>query len=151
MKEYYDVSAANKKYSSKAASDYYSVNTGPETLTQQQFADESDVNTIVRRFGLTGNQLVTAAASGVYGDFTSIEDYESAVSRITAMQERFMALPPEFRDRFNNDPGELVRYAASVRSEDELLELERQSLPGVVVNPPPAAPAAGAPVPPATS
>lgn len=90
---------------------------GPE-LTQQQFTDEVDINTIVQRFGLTGT-LPRSVTEGVYGDFSGISDYDSALQTIMRTQDRFLQLPAELRERFNNDPAELVRFA-SERSESEL-------------------------------
>jgi len=92
------------------------LDTGTETLTQQQFAVEADINTIVKRFGL--GQPVPQKY-GVYGDFSGITDYRSAVAAIEKADEAFMALPAEVRDRFANDPQRLLEYADRV-SEDEL-------------------------------
>jgi len=88
-----------------------------ESIVQQQFRDEVDVNTIVRRFGLTG-QVPAMQGPGVYGDFTGITDYESALARIEETRERFMELPPEVREQFNNNPGELARYVEGSTEED---------------------------------
>lgn len=84
--------------------------------TQQQFREEVDVNVIVSRFGV-GRQ-VAVDTMGVYGDFTGIFDYESALARIEGAQARFMSLPAEVRERFQNDPGRLVRAAQDLSEED---------------------------------
>lgn len=89
---------------------------GGESKVQQAFKDEVDVNVIVRRFGVT--QASAGQTMGVYGDFTGIHDYESAVERIEGAQRRFMSLPAEVRERFRNDPGVLIR-AANELSEEE--------------------------------
>lgn len=120
-----------RQYDAKAVSIATSVDTGRETLVQQHLKEEVDVNTIVRRFGLT-NDLPSWRGDGLYGDFTGITDYESAVEKIRSVDTRFMALPVELRDRFKNDPAELVRFADSVSEE----EFNR------IVNPAPSAPVA---------
>lgn len=97
------------------------VDTGTETTVQQHFKDEVDVNTIVRRFGATG-QLPAFRPEGVYGDFTGIEDYDGAIERIERAHNAFMQLPASVREQFDNDPGRLIR-AASVSSEDEFGKL----------------------------
>jgi len=111
----------------EARDDLYALNSmlnvtpgGGPVITQQHFADEVDIKTIVARFGLTG-VLPQRVAEGVYGDFSGISDYESAVATIARTQERFMTLPAELREKFENDPGELVRFAAS-HSEAELAD-----------------------------
>lgn len=109
--------ASLRGYDAKAVSDAVSVDTGDLTLVQQHFKDEVDVNAIVRRFGLVP-QLPAWNRQGVYGDFTGVTDFDSAVERIRSTEEAFMRLPAEVRDKFANDPAELVRYAQSV-SEDE--------------------------------
>lgn len=98
-------------YDHAAWSDATGIDTGAETLVQQQFAAEVDINTIVRRFGITGALPFGSAAPGVYGDFTEITDYESALARVRKVEDGFMKLPPDVRERFGNDPGSLIRFA----------------------------------------
>ncbi|WNK13346.1 MAG: internal scaffolding protein [Microvirus sp.] len=81
------------------------------TLTQQQFADDADINTIVRRFGLTG-QLPTAGAMPTYGDFSDVVDYHTAVNSIRSATEAFMALPGHVRLEFGNDPQRFVEFCS---------------------------------------
>lgn len=88
-----------------------------ERLVEQSFKDEVDINTIVRRFGGVRN-LPQWGPAGVYGDFTDIEDYESAERKIAASREAFLQMPPEVRARFKNDPGELIRAAREMPSGD---------------------------------
>lgn len=102
--------ASLRGYDVKAVSLLTSLDTGEETLVQQQFGEEVDVNTIMRRYGMTGAAPFGEDA-GVYGDFTGIHDYDSAVARIDAARARFMELPASVREKFNNDPGELIRRA----------------------------------------
>lgn len=120
-------------YDAKEVSVEESVHTGTETIVQQQFRDEVDINTIVRRFGVTG-QMPFGADAGVYGDFTGISDYESALSMIEGSRSRFNSLPPEVRERFGNDPGRMIEFAQSV-SEEEFLAGTQPSPPPVVVPP----------------
>lgn len=87
-------------------------------LVQQHFKDEVDINTIVRRFGASG-QVPQFLPEGMYGDFTDVSDYDDAVGRIERADRAFMALPAVVREKFHNDPSELMR-AASVSTYDEL-------------------------------
>lgn len=90
----------------------------------QSAAEECDINTIVRRFHLTG-QLPENVRAPVFGDFDGVFDYQSAMNAVRAAQESFMAMPPEVRARFGNDPGELVAFCSDEanRSEAEKLGL----------------------------
>lgn len=84
---------------------------------QQGFAEEVDINNIIRRFGLTG-QLPLGPQAGFYADLSEVFDYESAVARVQKADDAFMTLPPELRERFDNDPGKLVEYVRT-HSEEE--------------------------------
>lgn len=104
-------------YDAKVLSEQESVDfRGDEGLTQQHFAVDLDINEVMRRFGASVSPH--ADFTGVYGDFTGIVDYDSAVARIEAADARFMSLPPEVRERFGNDAGRLIS-AAQLLSEDE--------------------------------
>jgi len=92
------------------------------SLTQQQFRDETDINTIVRHFGLTG-QLPQQGAFPAYGDFESILTYHDAQNVVRAAAEAFMALPADARARFQNDPQQLMDFAADPANLPELRKL----------------------------
>jgi len=94
------------------------VNTGADSLVQQQFKDEVDINTIVRRFGMSTTPVYVP---GVYGDFTGIVDFESASLAVAKAEEGFMRLPAEARAKFENSPAAFLEYAARV-SEAELID-----------------------------
>lgn len=96
----------------KKWSDEYGLVYPQDTLVQQHFGPEQDINAIVKRFGISRSQPFGAAqGAGLYGDFTGIEDYESAIERIRGADERFMRLPADVREKFDNDPGKLLRFA----------------------------------------
>lgn len=124
--------ASMGSYDAKAVSDACSSPGGGESMTQQHFADDADINTIVRRFGLTG-QLPHSVSDGVYADFSGITDYDSALETIERTEARFMRLPAELRDTFRNDPAELVRFAVE-HTEAELVEYFGR--PQAVIEPP---------------
>lgn len=117
-------------YDAKAVSDATAIDTGSVSLVQQQFGDEVDINTIVRRFGLT-REMPSGVAGGVYGDFTGIEDYDGAVAAIERAHQGFLTLAPSVREQFHNDPGELIRFAQAV-PEDEFMARFREDEPVVV-------------------
>jgi len=92
------------------------------TLAQQNFKDESDINYIVRQFGLTG-ELPGKPLSPQYGDFTGVLDYHSAVNAVLAAQDDFMELPAQMRSRFNNDPAELIDFLSKEENREEATKL----------------------------
>ncbi|AXH74981.1 MAG: internal scaffolding protein [Microviridae sp.] len=105
--------------------------TGEESpsMTQQQFAAECDINEIVRRFGLTG-ELPDGYRPPVSGDFTNVGDFQSAMNAVRQAEESFMALPAGMRERFNNDPQQLIDFVSNDKNRDEAMEL------GLVPRPP---------------
>lgn len=98
--------------------------TGEQTpsKTQQHFAEECDINTIVRRFGLTG-QLPTAVRMPTYGDFQNVPTYQEAMNAIRAADEAFMEMPAEVRARFNNDPASFVDFCSDPANKEEARKL----------------------------
>lgn len=79
--------------------------------TQQQFLEETDINTIVARFGLTG-ELPEDYKAPQYGDFSHITDYQSALEAVRQAQESFMTIPADIRSEFQNDPQRLLEFVS---------------------------------------
>jgi phage internal scaffolding protein len=100
-----------------------------ESLAQQNAKDESDINTIVRRFGLTG-ELPSNVRAPQYGDFSAATDYHSAMNAVLAANEAFMKLPAHIRTRFDNDPGAFVDFCSDEKNREEAKSL------GLIVGPP---------------
>lgn len=81
-----------------------------ETLTQQHQADQTDINYIVRQFGITG-QLPQTSNPPTYQDFSeSVYDYQTALNMIRDADNTFNALPAETRAHFANDPGKYLEF-----------------------------------------
>lgn len=93
-----------------------------QSATQQQFAEEVDINTIVKNFGLTG-QLPENFRAPVSGDFTGVTDYQSALNAVIAADEEFMTLPADVRERFANDPQKLLEFVENDKNRDEAITL----------------------------
>lgn len=102
--------------------------------TKQSFRDEADINTIVRRFHLTG-ELPVGVRMPEYGDFEDVVDFQSAMNAIAVARESFDAMPAAVRERFHNDPAEFVAFCSDEanRAEAEKLGLvPRVELPAAV-------------------
>lgn len=83
-----------------------------ESMVQQQFAKDSDINEIVRRFGLTG-EMPPPRPEGYYGDFSQVTDFQSALYQLEIARIGFEELPPEVRENFGNDPAGFVDWLAN--------------------------------------
>lgn len=106
--------------------DVVSEETGLECLdlskAQQNQKDESDINNIVRRFGLTG-ELPLGVRPPQYGDFTSVTDYQTALNAVLEADRVFMMMPYNVRQRFNNSPEEFVDFCSNPENIDEMVKL----------------------------
>lgn len=94
-----------------------------EGLTDPSHKDECDINEIVRRFGITG-ELPQAVAIPLSGDFTDVvTDFHSAMNMVRSAEEGFMALPADIRQRFGNDPGQLISFLEDDKNREEAEKL----------------------------
>jgi len=111
-------------YDTMEASDASALLCEDPSLAQQHARDECDINTIVRRFGLTG-ELPSNVRTPQYGDFLDAADYHTSLNAVRAADAAFMQLPADIRTRFNNDAGAFVDFVSddSNRAEAEKLGL----------------------------
>jgi len=119
----------------KAHSLAHSVDCGGPSPTQQHLKDEADINVIMRRFGVTGS-MPGNLPGAVYGDFSGISGWEDAVELVERARGGFDSLPAAVRERFRNEPGEMVRFAARATPE-EFAQVFVQADSPVVSNVPP--------------
>ena len=96
-----------------------------ESKTQQHFKAEVDVNGIIERYTRTGYlpEDVQHAAKGVYGDFSSVDDYLAMQKKLAVADQSFAALPSAIRERFGNDPGKLISFINDGSNYEEALKL----------------------------
>lgn len=92
------------------------------SMAVQSAKDECDINTIVRRFGLTGKVPVGLRAP-TYDDFSGIGDFHTCMNALAVAHEAFDQLPSNIRDRFNNDPGSFVDFCSDESNRDEAVKL----------------------------
>lgn len=106
--------------------DNVSLNTGlackDASLAQQNQKEEADINTIVRRFGLTG-ELPSVKAMPQYGDFTHVTDYQSALNAVKEAEDAFAALGSKVRKRFHNSVVEFMDFMANGENLEEAIKL----------------------------
>ena len=124
-------------YDTMAVSNETGLKCEEDTLTQQQFKDECDINNIMERFGLTG-ELPSNPLPPQYGDFSGVLDYHSAMNAILAAQDAFNELPAQLRARFDNDPNNLIEFLQDANNLDEAAKLGLVDLKEPQVPEPPA-------------
>lgn len=97
-----------------------------ESMTKQSFVDDCDINTIMRRYEATGafpDHMNQRAGRGQFGDFSAVADFQSALNTVIEAEAMFADLPARVRDRFGNDPEQLLRFVQDDKNRDEAIEL----------------------------
>lgn len=101
----------------------------------QSQKEESDINTIVKRFGLSG-QLPQNVRTPLNEDFDGVFDYQSAMNMVLDADRAFRAMPADVRKRFGNDPAEFMDFVSVPENQEEARKLGL-ALPVVVEDIPP--------------
>lgn len=92
------------------------------SLARQAMADETDVNQILARYA-NGGVLNVNGKEPLYGDVSEVPDYATALRIVREADAAFATLPAKVRDRFNNDPGQLVDFVLDDSNRAEAVEL----------------------------
>lgn len=93
------------------------------TLAQQHCKENCDINAILRRYGQGARSLSENPLPPLYEDLSTVGDYHSAMNLIREAGEGFAALPSLVRDRFRNDPVELMSFLADSANRPEAAKL----------------------------
>ena len=94
-----------------------------ESLTNQSFQEECDINNIMAKHRESGIVTHVAAHEGVYADFGEIGDYQESLNRVLACRDLFSELPAELRSQFSNDPGLFMDFVLDPENADGMREL----------------------------
>ena len=97
--------------------------------TKQSFKEEVDINTLVKRFGITG-QMPVPSRLPTYDDFTGIDDYQSALNVLMDASAAFDDLSADVRRKFDNDPQQFLEYVNNPDNRESLYDL------GLAIRPP---------------
>lgn len=93
-----------------------------ESMAHQSFKDECDINTILRRFAVTG-EMPDNVRVPQYADFEETFDFMSSMNVIRDAEEAFAAMPSNVRERFSNDPAKFLEFAHDKDNYDEALKM----------------------------
>jgi phage internal scaffolding protein len=109
-------------YDMNKASDEAGLECLDPSLTQQQFAEESDINNIVDRFMKTGH-IPNAASMPQYADYEGVFDFQTAMNVVRQADENFMRMDAKVRARFHNSPQEFLEFFANPDNAQEAVRL----------------------------
>lgn len=98
---------------------------GEPLRTKQAFKDECDINNIIDRFNTTGVISHVNTRQPKYGDFSGMSDthYMDSLNTVLAARESFDSLPARVRERFANNPENLLRFLQNPSNKKEAQEL----------------------------
>jgi hypothetical protein len=97
-----------------------------ETLAQQNFKDETDLNNMIRKYGV----LPVNEVNWKEFDATVIpKDYQALQNMLLEADEAFMSLPAEVRKAADNDP---TKFLAMVEAEQAQIRKQEKEAKGAV-------------------
>lgn len=117
---------------------------GGVSMTLQDAKDECDINMIIARHDRTGSwsgsgRLPTAVPQ--FGEFDSVDDFQTAQDIILRAREHFASLPSHVRARFENDPARLLEFVSNKDNLDEAVRLGLANAPESILETPAQLPA----------
>lgn len=117
-------------YDSLSVSDETGLFCADESMTQQHFHDETKIDNILELYTRTGI-LPTKDVQPVFADLLGMsDDYHDALNLVIQAQESFYDLPASVRERFLNDPSQLMRFLDDDSNRSEAIAL------GLIPTPP---------------
>ena len=107
-----------------------------ESMTQQHFAKEADIKTIIKKHDRTG--IINHVARGVahYGDYSEVNEYRDALDMVNSANASFAELPAELRKMFGNDAGEFFEFATDPKNDEKMVEMGLKAAPPSPVDAP---------------
>jgi len=100
----------------------YNRDPNQKSRAQQQFKDECDINNIMKSYQ-QGVPLDFKQKVGQYLDTSNALHYKESLEVVISAQNAFLALPVNIRNRFQNDPQELLTFLSDSKNKDEAIKL----------------------------
>lgn len=99
------------------------------SLTQQEFKESCDINNILAKFSVQAQalgvdpSLLMPQDQGTYGDFSNLDDFQTAQNKIAFLNDQFSNLPSDVRRKFGDDLNTFITAISDSSRVDELGEL----------------------------
>lgn len=99
------------------------------SLTQQEFKESCDINNILAKFAVQARALGVEPSQlmpqdqGTYGDFSQLDDFQTAQNKIAFLNDQFSNLPSHVRRKFGDDLNNFISAISDPSRIDELGEL----------------------------
>lgn len=89
-----------------------------EKLTKQSFLQETNINNIMAKYQATGQITHLSHHPAIYGDFSNVNDLQTAIQQVENAKELFEALPSELRGAFDNNPSKFYQHFENAGTDD---------------------------------
>lgn len=93
-----------------------------ESMTQQHFAEEVDINNIVAKYNRSGIITHVRAAQEKFGPLPELSEYAVHLDKVAKAQQAFEMLPAELRNHFNNSIPGFFKYISEEKNFDQCVE-----------------------------
>lgn len=99
------------------------------SLTQQEFKESCDINNILAKFSVQARALGVEPSQlmpqdqGTYGDFSQLDDFQTAQNKIAFLNDQFSNLPSDVRRKFGDDLNVFMSALSDPTRIDELGDL----------------------------
>lgn len=110
-------------YDVALASDESALDCRDESLTRQEFAEESDINTIIDRFGIGENPIEAQQWVTNVDIADAPSNYQDVMNQLNEARDQFMSLPAKVRSQFDNDPAKFVDFVSDSANMPEMVKL----------------------------
>lgn len=111
------------EYDADEVSAFNALSCPEESRTHQEFKEESDINTIIDRFGI-GENPIEAQKWVTNVDISDAPDnYMDVMNQLNTARDQFMSLPAKLRSRFENDPHQFVEFVSNPANSEEMVNL----------------------------
>lgn len=94
-----------------------------DSLTQQHFKDECEIENVIRKHDSTGLISHITRGKAQYGDYSEVNEYREALDLINNADESFNGLPSEIRKIFGNNAGDFFEFATNPDNAEKMVEL----------------------------
>lgn len=94
-----------------------------DSMTKQSFQEETNINRIMAKYQATGIVTHLNNKNPLYGDFSNVPDYQTALNLVLSANDSFMQLPSKVRARFENDPAKFLDFVGDPSNAEELYTL----------------------------
>lgn len=112
---------------------------GIQSKAKQSFKAEADINNIMAKYVKTGIPPEAGRRQPMYGDFSNGENYQDTLNKVIQAKNAFALLDSKIRERFNQDPAEVLDFLANPENHEEAVEIGLIAAEEAAAEPEPAA------------